>query len=54
MENKLQVVPGRGSLPEVRISTCRSCGEELCSGACEDYMYDNYARSQVDFGSHNL
>ena len=43
----VQVVPGKGSLPEVRISSCKQCGEELCGGACQDYMYENYARSQV-------
>ncbi|KAG7154552.1 putative Myb-binding protein 1A-like 2 [Homarus americanus] len=42
-----QVVPGRGSLPETRLPTCKECGEELCDGLCKDYLYMNYTRLQT-------
>ncbi|XP_042207348.1 uncharacterized protein LOC121856097 [Homarus americanus] len=43
----VKVVPGRGSLPETRLPTCKECGEELCDGLCKDYLYMNYTRLQT-------
>ncbi|CAL4124512.1 unnamed protein product, partial [Meganyctiphanes norvegica] len=44
----VKVVPGRGSVPEVRLPCCKECGEELCQGLCKDYMYQNYARVVIE------
>ncbi|KAK4319674.1 hypothetical protein Pmani_009410 [Petrolisthes manimaculis] len=44
----VKVVPGRGSLPEVRLPTCKECGEELCDGLCKDYLYVNFTRIQTE------
>ncbi|XP_071516120.1 uncharacterized protein [Panulirus ornatus] len=44
----VKVVPGRGSLPETRLPTCKECGEELCDGLCKDYLYMNYTRIQTE------
>ncbi|XP_050717126.1 uncharacterized protein LOC126998917 [Eriocheir sinensis] len=44
----VKVVPGKGSLPETRLPTCRECGEELCEGMCKDYLYMNYQRVQTE------
>ncbi|XP_047469396.1 uncharacterized protein LOC125025430 [Penaeus chinensis] len=40
----VKVVPGKGSVPEVRLPICKECGEELCQGLCKDYLYMNYTR----------
>ncbi|GAB6033055.1 hypothetical protein CHUAL_012671 [Chamberlinius hualienensis] len=35
----------RAAVTETRLQTCNECGEELCSGRCKTFKYEDHART---------